>query len=121
MNVDVRSLQQNKPLDLSKLSKQKRDWLEVFALPRVESGIMPGTCEACVWGRGEHEETCVARADMPAAWTAEDMALFKRLSGWDERCKPDPNEGNPFEQETSAQRSRRVGAMIRARVDEMRA
>ena len=37
------------------LPKSRRDWLEVYGNQWGEpTKVMPGTCEACVWGRGEH-------------------------------------------------------------------
>ncbi len=47
---------------LSHLPKDRRDWLEIFS--DVRGGtvkVMAGTCEACVWGRGEHAAICAER------------------------------------------------------------
>jgi hypothetical protein len=45
-------------IDLDHLSKDRRDWLEVFGNQWAPTKIMPGTCEACVYGAGEHVAGC---------------------------------------------------------------
>lgn len=44
--------------DLDKLSPDRKDWLEVFGWRVAPKKIMPGTCEACVWGSGNHSSEC---------------------------------------------------------------
>lgn len=40
---------------IEKLPKERREWLEIWGNQWGEpTKMMPGTCEACVWGRGEH-------------------------------------------------------------------
>ena len=46
---------------IEKLPKERRDWLEVFGNQWGEPAkVMPGTCEACVWGE-RFEHTCKAQ------------------------------------------------------------
>ncbi len=40
--------------DLNKLPKDKRDWLEIYGNQYRPARVMPGTCEACIFGSGEH-------------------------------------------------------------------
>lgn len=50
-------------LDLSKLPKWRRDYLEVFGNTYKPSAVLTGTCEACVWGTKfhQHQSDCQFR------------------------------------------------------------
>lgn len=43
---------------IKSLPRHKRDWLEIYGDTFAAKKVMPGTCEACVYGSGEHSETC---------------------------------------------------------------
>lgn len=43
---------------INKLPKKRRDWLEIHGNQWAPVKVMPGTCEACVWGQGEHTLAC---------------------------------------------------------------
>ena len=43
---------------IEKLPKERKEWLECFGNQWAPAKQMPGTCEACVWGRGEHAAGC---------------------------------------------------------------
>ncbi len=49
-----------KPLDeqIKGLSKDRRDWLEVFGSQFKPRRVMVGTCEACVFNQGVHSLEC---------------------------------------------------------------
>ncbi len=50
-----------------KLTPYYRDFLEVSGNQYRPGRVMPGTCEACVWGRGRHEKDCPVTATYLAA------------------------------------------------------
>lgn len=57
--IKVQDLHAPAKLDLDKLPKRRKDWLEVFQLPAVQPRVMQGTCEYCIWGTGAHALGCV--------------------------------------------------------------
>ena len=59
---------------IEKLPKERRDWLEVWGNQWGEpTKVMPGTCEACVWGSGSHTKDCALR---------QTVAPFRALGSW---------------------------------------
>ncbi len=44
--------------DLNNIPKDKRDWLEIYGNQYRAKAVAPGTCEACVFARGEHVPGC---------------------------------------------------------------
>ena len=63
--------------ELEHLPKHRRDWLEIWGNQWAPKKIMPGTCEACVYGHGEHVTGCTYIA-------ARIQAAFTRVQakGW---------------------------------------
>ena len=49
---------------IANLPKERKDWLEVFGNQWAPTKQMPGTCEACVWGHGYHDLSCVKHGVM---------------------------------------------------------
>lgn len=45
---------------IKNLSPYYRDFCEVWGNQWAPAKVMPGTCEACVFGRGEHMPSCTA-------------------------------------------------------------
>lgn len=80
-------------IDVAKLSKDRKDWLEVFGNQWKPKRVMPGTCEACVWGGRDHVFGCEAHLPLTvyhyddlarqhaAAIAAGDTSAMIRL-GW---------------------------------------
>ncbi len=59
------------------LSKDRRDWLEVFGNTWGDTvKQMPGTCERCVWGSGEHSVECATQFTPPHRFIGGTVTRF---------------------------------------------
>lgn len=46
------------PVNIDKLTKRQKDWIGCFGNTWSPRKVLPGTCERCVWGHGEHSADC---------------------------------------------------------------
>lgn len=64
---------------ISKLTPKDRDWLEIYGNQYRPAKVMPGTCEACVFGLGRHANSCInlqVAVDVAKAAIGCNTALF---------------------------------------------
>lgn len=45
-------------IDVDHLPKWRQDWLEVFGNTFKPAAVLPGTCEACVYGERRYSHNC---------------------------------------------------------------